>query len=79
MKKLTTTPSSVVTEVVDQPELNGIPLRESTNNDQEAANVVITVPSIHSVHSVETFVHCINCGWSLVHATAGKFVQCPKM
>ena len=30
VKKLTTTPSSVVTEVVDQPELNGIPLREST-------------------------------------------------
>ena len=78
VKKLTTTPSSVVTEVVDQPELNGIPLRESTNNDQEAANVVITVPSIHSVHSVETFVHCINCGRRLVHATAGKFVQCPR-
>ena len=62
VKKLTTSPSSVVTEVVDQPELNVIPLRESTNNDQEAANVVITVPSIHSVHSVETFAHCINCG-----------------
>ena len=36
------------------------------------------MPSIHSVHSVETFVHCINCGRRLVHATAGKFVQCPR-
>lgn len=30
VNKLTTTPSSVVTEVVDHPELNGIPLHEST-------------------------------------------------
>ena len=27
---------------------------------------------------METFVHCINCGRRLIHATAGKFVQCPR-
>ena len=78
IKKLSTTPNSVITSVSDQAELTNLPIPEPTPDGEHSANGILNVPSIHSVHSVETFVHCINCGRRLLQATAAKFIQCQR-
>ena len=78
IKKLSTTPNSVITSVSDQAELTNLPIPEPTPDSEQSANGILNVPSIHSVHSVETFVHCINCGRRLLQATAAKFIQCQR-
>ena len=74
-KNLSSTPGSLLTEVSHQAKLNDIPLTNGMPDSNEIATTVLTGASINSVDSVETYIHCINCGRCMAHATSAKFIQ----
>ena len=78
VKKLNSTPASLFTEVSHQTQLNEIPLTHVMPDDGDSATTVLTSVSINSVHSVETYLHCVNCGQRMAYATSAKFMQCQR-
>ena len=78
VKKLSSTPGSYFTEVSHQAQLNKIPLTHRMPDSNEGTTTVLTGVSINSVHSVETYFHCVNCRRRMAHATAAKFIQCQR-
>ena len=76
VKKLSLTPASLFTEVSQQVQVNKIPFTHGMPDGDESTTTVLTGVSINSVHSIETYFHCVKCGRRMAHATGAKFMQC---
>ena len=62
VKKLSLTPASLFTEVSHQVQVNKIPFTHGMPDGDESTTTVLTGVSINSVHSIETYFHCVKCG-----------------
>ena len=78
VKKLSTTPNSVIKEISEDADLCDIPLPEPSTTSDEEKNIHLAVNSIRNIDSVETVVYCISCQRRLLQASGGKYVQCPR-
>ena len=61
VKKLRTTPNSVIKEISEDADLCDIPLPEPNTTSDEEKNVHLAVNSIRNIDSVETVVYCVSC------------------
>lgn len=78
-KKLSATVRSVVTEIADDT-LSKVFVSEEDLNTVDCNEVTVKVSNIHSVHPVETFIHCLNkyCSRRLLQTLVGKIVHCDR-
>ena len=77
-KKMSLTPASLFTEVSHQVQVNKIPFTHGMPDGDESTTTVFSGVSINSVHSIETYFHCVKCGRCIARATGAKFMQCQR-
>lgn len=77
-KKLTTTVHSVITVITDET-LSKVFVSEEHLTEQ-CNEISVKVPNIHSVQSVEKFIHCLNkyCSRRLIRPSSTKIVHCDR-
>lgn len=78
VKKLSTTPSSIISQTEDE-ELTKMAIEDILAEDnEESSQLILVVPFIKSVESVEVYSVCVHCSRKLLQATASLIVKCDR-
>lgn len=78
-KKLSTTVHSVITAITDET-LSKVFVSEEHLLTDQCNEIAVKVPNIHSVKSVEKFIHCLNkyCSRRLIQTSSANIVHCDR-